>query len=217
MALGIIPAAGKAVRWDGYYKELLPIGNGATLLDRCIISMIDRTDQIVIITTEEKIGLHAHYTKKYRGVTFSIQKDDNDIMGAIQAVLPFCHYDNLFAMPDTYYPINIFNTFLMTYDLELGVFETREPERFGVLYDGVIINKDPMLKGKKLKAWGVFSFSKKLATSWIEEDVTDYTRALNVVSIHPEKFTVGTVDMEYYYDIQNFHSYFKFLSGGFYL
>ena len=50
--LGIIPAGGNASRFNGLYKELLPISNEACGLTRCINSMLlGKAEKIVIATS----------------------------------------------------------------------------------------------------------------------------------------------------------------------
>jgi len=59
MKVGIIPAGGKATRWDGFPKEMLSTVGQWTLLDRTILmhtrALVDR---VVVVSSPEKYDLH---------------------------------------------------------------------------------------------------------------------------------------------------------------
>jgi molybdopterin-guanine dinucleotide biosynthesis protein A len=77
MNLGIIPAAGKASRFYGTAKELLPVGD-QTCIQRAVDCMKKVCDEIVIVTN--KIDTHATLSPD---CLFSLQQGD----GLMSAVL----------------------------------------------------------------------------------------------------------------------------------
>jgi hypothetical protein len=116
----------------------------------------------------------------------------------------------LFAMPDTYIPIDIFQNFLQG-DFTLGLFETLRPKRFGVLLDDEVVNKAE-LPVRKYQAWGVLGWTRKVVKYWQEnaENIHDYTKAINVAM---RKFGFTTKPMAYYYDLASWADYRDFITG----
>ena len=219
--LGIIPSAGKGSRWGGYYKELLPLGDGEWLLDRCIKSM-NIADEILIITSKDKIGTHvSHLNDRFPNVSFTLQKEGYDIMGAIRSSYPFtCKY-NLFAMPDTVYPKYLFDFFFPIGDNEpdflLGMFQTTMPERFGVLHvdkDGEkIVNKQKSKNENStptVLAWGSMIWSDRVVDLWQDLDIIDYTEAINVAI---REFGFHSYPIDYYFDMATWKDYKEFIYG----
>jgi len=96
---------------------------------------IGGASQILVVSSIDKIQIHALYLQMYPEVMFTLQKINKDLYGAIYESLRFAKDRNLFAMPDTVYPFDIFNKSFSSQDLWLGVFETDTPERFGVVLE----------------------------------------------------------------------------------
>lgn len=211
--VGIIPAAGSGSRWGGYYKELLPTKTGEWLIDRAIRSM-KIANRIIIITNDKKISAHAsHLADKYDDVAFVTQKEGNDIMGAIRSSYPFLGDYNLFAMPDTYYDIGVFDRMdLDKAHFYLGTHTTVHPDRFGIIQGKQVINKSPSLAwGKRYTAWGTLAWSKYVTQSWRLKNIKDYTTAINY-AMRTHKYR--TVPMKYYFDMATYKDYQDFSCKG---
>ena len=209
--LGIIPCAGEGSRWGRFHKELLPIGPEVWLIDNCLESMkLAGVRKFCIITSANKVHTHTqHFLKeKYNNcdIFYVVQKEQSDIWGAIKESLPYAEEINLFAMPDTLFdktamqkrihagPLAAFN---------LGTFNTRQPERFGVLLEGRVINK-ARLPEASYSAWGAMIWNKAVVESWLRSDPRDYTRAINQAIT---EFGCETFDLNYYYDFSTWSDF----------
>jgi hypothetical protein len=84
---------------------------------------------------------------------------------------------NLFAMPDTFFPLEIF-TDLIPDNFMIGYFETAKPWRFGVLTDGGIKDKEHLPTGT-YQAWGVLGWTKKVVDFWQGNQYESHTEAFN--------------------------------------
>jgi len=208
--LGIIPAGGQAVRFDGIHKELLPCnGDGDTLLDRCIESMtLGRADQTLLISNPQKIAIHAERTAG-RGLLYKLGCRDlwKSLFAACQ--LEYDYY--LFAMPDTYYPVEIFDTDFDG-DLTVWLFDTDKPERFGVVQDGVIWDKCiHATPGIVHRAYGALAWSRNVVNLWKDqvEHIENHTQAFNLALTH---FHPYLKFMDYYHDMESFADHRKLVS-----
>lgn len=215
MITGIIPAAGEGNRWGKYQKELLPIGDNRWLIDNTVGAMnYAGASQLCIISSPNKISTHVnHFMKdKYNkeDIFFVIQREQLDIWGAIKAALPFTTGYNFFGMPDTLYDGNIFRNMIKDrrFDFVLGTFMTTTPERFGVIVNGEVINKEVLQKGT-FEAWGTFGFSKEVSLFWEKFPPTDYTTAINWAI---RNFGLHTVPMNDYEDFSTWEDYKKWVS-----
>ena len=208
--LGIIPAAGKAYRFNGVYKELLPCEEGTTFLRRTYSLLRQYCDAVVLVTNEEKICAHARELGSM--VIYMLQPRGKntigeDIMGAIYQAMTLEAERYYFAMPDTYLPQTAFYNTDSNVDFQMGVFETYNTERFGILQDDVVLNKRPGLS-LPAKAWGVLIWSERVRRFWLEGGPTSYTEAFNLAI---KRYGYSTFDLEYYYDIASFEDYKKYL------
>jgi len=206
--LGIIPAAGKANRFGGVLKEMLPVYDGVTLIRRTLTALHNGgCDACVLITNREKLQAHAQHLEDWQ-VYYAVQFGGRDIWSAIVETLPIHGKVNLFAMPDTYYPADIFTDF-MTGDFTMGAFETTAPERFGVILENGIVNKQEMPAGT-YQAWGVLGWTDKVAKLWIDhiDHIETYTQALNMAIA---EFGYHVKPMEYYYDLAAWSDYQQFI------
>lgn len=194
--LGIIPAAGKAVRFGGIQKELLPISQNETLLSRTVRILKRYADEVVIITRPDK----RH--QEIEGSTYMNQIGNNDIWSAIETGLQIEADKYYFAMPDTFIPVDAFTE---SERFGLGLFITNKPERFGVFRNGKIVNKQP---GPTAFAWGVLSWTKRIRDYWLSEEIADYTDAINKAIM---KFGYDTWPLEFYNDVSCFEDYKAFL------
>ena len=203
--LGIIPAGGKASRFGGTLKEMLPCDEHS-LLDRAISAMYaGRADDVVVITTPEKIGIHAlqliNRNVWYRLAFDSLWASLVDIMR-----LEFDEY--MFAMPDTYFPWNCFDRETEA-DFTMGLFTTHTPSRFGVVHEDSIWDK--YFKSGEYEAWGVVMWTKEVVDFWRKDNkAKDHTEAFNMAM---DKFGYATFDLEYYHDMASFDDYRKLVKN----
>ena len=199
--IGIIPAAGKADRFGGTIKELLPIDKDHALIDYSIMAM-ERggCDPIICVTSTRKIAALAEYSPR---LLCTIQTATRDIWGAIVAGLAVEADEYCFAMPDTVIPDDAFARREMDCDFMLGCFETDQPERFGMVRDHGIVNK---MKGDPGIAWGVLMWNRKVRDYWLnyDYDMKSYTEAFNLVR---KVYKSNTFMMSDYTDISNFEDY----------
>jgi GTP:adenosylcobinamide-phosphate guanylyltransferase len=208
--LGVIPAAGKAMRFGGIPKELLPVADGATLIKRTLTAMFNGgCDTCLVVTNRDKMITHASHLEGWN-VYFAEQKGKRDIWSAMVESFPICGKENLFAMPDTYIPADVFIDF-MDGDFTLGVFETWMPERFGVITETGVVNKQKLPAGI-YSAWGVLGWSNKVVKFWVDhiEHIETYTHAINMAM---SKFGYKLKPMDFYYDLAGWSDYQEFVRG----
>jgi hypothetical protein len=151
--------------------------------------------------------------EKYReyGIFYVIQQEQSDIWGAIKESFPYSEDVNIFAMPDTLFDKTAFRRQLESRPLvpfNLGVFSTQQPERFGVLVNGKVINKTP-LPTASYSAWGAMIWNKAVIESWLQNDPGDYTNAINQAI---ENFGYDAFDLNYYYDFSTWSDYKRWLA-----
>jgi len=201
--LGILPAAGCAQRFGGIIKEMLPNKNGFTLINNAV-NNFSFLDMVVVVTNKEKISIHAQTVK----ALFMIQ-EGSGLIGAIRTALKIEADRYYFAMPDTLFspsPKELFNT---NADFVMGVFETNMPERFGVISDGMILDKYFDLPKPSI-AWGAVCWSKAVRDLWLDNEYADFTEMMNHAI---EVFGYETARIEKYYDIAAIKDYKEMLCG----
>ena len=207
--LGIIPAAGKGMRWGGYYKELLPLGDGRWLIDSAVEALTaGGCERICIVTAPEKAGVHAtHFSKtKYNdlNIFFVINRNmHHDIFGSLEASFPYRESYNFMAFADTLIPEDAFCN-LPGKPTVLGTQITTMTERFGVIDGEKVINKSAELAGREMAAWGTLTWSSEVVDYWLSLDVHDYTDAINL-AIH--KYGFAEKRLDYYYDFAAWGDY----------
>jgi len=209
--LGVVPAAGKGTRWGGYYKEFLPCYDNAWLIDRTITNMIlGGANEVLVVTNTEKISAHSvHLQEKFdTELLFALQSGKRDIYSAVETSLHHARDTNLFAMPDTYIQQDVFARDFKL-DFYLGTFTTLTPERFGVLHEGKILDKNLDLpQDRAYEAWGVIVWSKDVAEYWLASKVKSLPDAINRAM---NVFEWDTFHLDYYYDISTWEEYKKFM------
>ena len=203
--LGIIPAAGKAVRFGGVLKELLPLPSGVSFLGEAVLRLkAARCNDIVIITSEEKIQQHADRVGDF--VFYAIQNDNRDIYGAIATAIHFEANEYLFTMPDTYMNRDAFKDY-DGFRFALGCHFTFEPERFGCFKNGVVVNKDKSIP-TPATGWGVLAWTKEVVELWRAFTPADYTSAINMAM---EKFGYKTWMLDFYHDNASIDDYVRLM------
>lgn len=202
----IIPAAGKATRFGGVLKELLPISKTETALMRAVknaVASMKATD-ICIITNKEKVSEHMAALTSLP-VTYKEQVYNTDLWGAILSGLSAV--DGGLIMPDTITDIPIMTT---SAPLSFGLFTTHEPERFSILHNNTIITKQKIVDNNTVyKAWGVVLWNADVAAYWIKHgNYLHYDDAFRDAMIH---FGFTVFDLPYYYDIGTFDAYTQYI------
>ena len=202
--LGIIPAAGNASRFNRTPKELLPVGDGLSLLMRTVSMMRFYADDVVIITKPSKAPIHM--IDVGAKAIYLPQEGDNDIFSAIMTAVRIPAERYLFAMPDTFIPPAAFSN-MPSSMFSLGLFDTDKPERFGVLQDKRIANKKRDIEPPCM-AWGVLSWTQEVVEHWRKVEPENYTHAINCAMA---QFGFATWKLDYYYDMATFDDYSKFI------
>lgn len=211
MILGIIPAGGDGQRWGGtcLAKEMLPISKTETFLDHTICALhFGGADRIMLITNKEKIQMHAVHLGN--SVDYRIRRET-----LWQSIMDSFSYEadwNLFAMPDTYYPKNIFDqTDMHIRDFNIGYFETLYPERFGVIIDGEIYDKQLLGTGE-YSAWGVLCWSNLVVEFWLKnlDKIKNHTDAFNLAI---KEFGYSSCKMDFYHDMAGWEDYEYYITG----
>ena len=205
---GIIPAGGKATRWNGYPKELLTIGSAWTLLDRMLLLQTrSLTDGIIIVSSDEKYDLHKWWVQDHRKWPLvTIVKADSVMDSITSAISTKGKADWVFGMPDTYTDIPLYPE-VIEKPLMLGLFQTDAPERFGVIREDQIVDKQ---EGNDGQAWGAFMFNAEVAEFWTEGTFLDHTHMLNMAM---QEFEWGSWEIESYWDVASFVDYLALLGG----
>lgn len=202
--LAILPAAGNALRFGGQYKELLPVANGENAL-QAAYRRVSQFEQVLIITTPEKIALHAQACPQ---AVFVLKTSDQLYETLLNCLKGFPADEYYFTMPDTVWsgawPKTPYN------QLGLGIFQTYEPERFGVLYDSRIVDKGMWTKpGTPFMAWGVLCWTKAVRDYWLENEFPNLPTALNAAMQH---LGYSCFQISDYHDFANLTHYAKYLA-----
>jgi hypothetical protein len=213
----IIPSAGKATRFGGLLKELLPLNATDTPLKRAIDNAVIGmdADEVVIITNKNKLWEHINYISCnipfHLPIQYVPQVYDRDLLGAIlTGISPYT--DGGLVLPDTVTMVNAHN---ITAPLSFGTFLTLEPNRFSVLADKTIYTKQASMPVKNenplgYKAWGAVMWSKEVAEYWIEHS-DKYEHYDDMFRDAMNRWGYATFDLPYYYDLGSFESYLQYL------
>lgn len=212
--IGLIPAAGQASRWSHYYKEFLPIGNGRVLLDNAVdVCRKQGCSQILIISNLEKIQLHVNHFKNSNDILYKIQSDfSKDFLSALETGFRYTENTDgfLLVMPDTLFSIK--DEFIVKehYPISFGLFKTYHPEKFGVLIDNKISDKNKSLQdGKTIyNAWGITYFSSEASNFICLENFYRYEEAFSAVM---KTFGYGTFELSSYIDFASYDIYKEWL------
>ena len=211
--LGVIPAAGGSTRWGEkgmLNKEFLTV-HDTTLLDRTVETMImGGADQVLIITNEEKL---VYYMERFNGrddiiIDIQIDQETADMWGAMKLSFHYAADRYLFAMPDTYFPLETFRLNVES-DFMVGTHVTSYPERFGVrLNTRWVDKKEGLDPDDSYLAWGTLIWSHKVVELWRSKRPRNYTAAINLAC---KEFGYLAYNMDYYYDMATPSHYAEFL------
>lgn len=196
--VGIIPAAGKAQRFGGTLKELLPLPDGRSFLRAAVHRL--PVDLVVIVTNKYKIQEHAREVGD--DAVYMVQRGD-DIMGAIMTALDVRADRYYFTMPDTVTDTDD----IPDAHFCMGYFMTDKPERFGCIVNGRVINKSSDIETPAL-AWGTLTFDALVADLWRERNPEDYTTAINMAI---REFSCTLHPLNYYHDNASIQDYLELM------
>lgn len=201
--LGIIPAAGKATRFGGIVKELLPLPDGRSLLEHAV-SRLSFCDRVVVVTNHRKTEAH----KRVLDDDIILQDQIGyELWGAIQTVYQTFDADRYYmTMPDTWIDPSAFDE-VPNNSFALGYFFTMTPERFGVLKDGYVVDKDEEAT-RPAQAWGALAWDRHVCEIWDERKPENYTQAINLALSNVDW---GTWQIGRYYDCANMQRYMELL------
>lgn len=198
--LGILPAAGYAERFGNIPKEMLPVDDGVPMISRaCQVLEQAGAARLLVITNEQKCRLHKMLLYEWQP-HFIIQERPG-IWGAVQHALDYSGDVNVFVMPDTYIPIGEIPD--LEGDLTIGLFETHAPERFGVIRDGKVHDKQQFAPGV-YEAWGVLVWSRRVSRFWKANGFWDLPQALTAAM---KEFGWTGFELSYYHDMASFEDY----------
>ena len=208
--LGILPAAGKGARFNGTFKELLPCGDGETLLSRAVDNLeMAGVDETLVITSHYKVAAHSMALQN-RSVKYAVQRDySHDVWGAITESFDMSADRNYYIMPDVWMtsgclPIETEANFM------LGIFTTFSPEHFGVLLNGEIMDKDTTISGVQ-QAWGAAIWSRNVVRFWKKwaGEIISHTQAFNMAM---REFGYDLFEIPEYHDVGTFQAYKELLA-----
>ena len=202
--VGIIPAAGMASRFRGVLKELLPLPDERILLQHAIDRLWFCND-VIVVSNPLKLELHKlACTDKAR----VILQEGREIWGAIKTGLAYGRGDHYYmTMADTWMKANAFDS-CPHKPINMGYFQTNEPERFGVISDRVI-DKPKDMKPPVI-AWGVVTWSNEVRGLWEQIDPPTFPAAINTAM---DLYETGLWSIGHYYDCANAESYYKLWSA----
>ena len=201
--VGIIPAAGRAERFGGVTKDLLPLPDGRPLLAHAV-ERLSFCDRVVVVSNAFKAPLHRVHAQGR--VTITRQRGSG-MWGAIKSAMNAYEADQYYmTMPDTWMQPDCFAG-VPDCDFAYGYFLTNTPERFGVLHGRRFVDK-PKAVATPAVAWAVLTWSKRIRNLWNDLQPVDYTEAINL-AIEESKgchWVVGP-----YFDCANMSRYMELL------
>ncbi len=215
----IIPAAGKATRFNGILKEFASINNeGLTALENTIQTSIYKlgATHITIISNPEKREVHTEFVKsimpKYKDTLFYMvpQMGNRDLLSAITTGLitpPFAVEGGL-LMPDTIVDLDPVEK--IQPGITFGVFATNEPERFSIIDNGGILTKPKDIAPGWYAAWGIVLWS-LFVGSHMREANQNYTHYDEMFDTMMYLYGHHTFALRSYYDIGSIEHYMKYM------
>lgn len=198
----ILPAGGRAERFGGVVKDLLPIGDGETLLSAAIArARALGADAVTVVTSAEKAALHERYLAG-RDVQLVVSSG-RGLWGAVRAAL--APEPGLLILPDTVWRVV---SSIPPAPLAFGVFETDEAWRYSVWVGETLVTKPAgMTHGC---AWGCVAWQAEVARWWLARDDADYDDALSVAA---QQFGAARFSIADYHDMASWTHYRRYLEG----
>lgn len=203
-AIGIIPAAGRATRFGGLAKELLPAWDGRSLLSHACARLRPYCDLIIVVTSQKKVE---HHMKEAKGVMF-VEQAGSELLGAVQSGITIPAERYYFTMPDTFVPDDVFDIAPTGKWLSVGTFFTMTPERFGCLVDGFVIDKQQGLPAPA-EAWGCLSWDGAARSEFF--NAGSFSDAINNII---KKFGHRVWQIGDYFDMATVEDYKEYIRHG---
>lgn len=212
--LTILPAGGRAERFDGIYKELLPIGPRDFLLSAAIRrAHALGSERALVISNEAKRSTHERFLARHAAefdVELTVRSEhDEDLWTALSREIPL-EEASFLVLPDTSWRCH--GRIPAGADIAFGVFETDEPYRFSLIHDGRILTKPTDATGT-WQAWGCVYWSARVARFWREHQAghgayDHYDRAFEHAM---QEFGHETFPILDYRDMGNWDAYASFM------
>lgn len=210
----ILPAGGRAERFDGIYKELLPIGQGDFLLSAAIRrGQALGSDRTLVLSSADKVATHARFLARHAAgfaVNLMVRSETDDhLWAALKRVIPRGE-DALLVLPDTTWTCT--ERIPEGAEIAFGVFRTDEPWRFSLVQGDRIVTKPADAVGT-FEAWGCVWWSARVARFWEREEARrgpypEYDRAFEAAM---REFGYGTFRIENYSDLGTWSAYASFV------
>lgn len=215
----IIPAAGKAERFNGILKEFAPIDNeGTTALQNTIRTAVHKlkATHITVVTNAQKQYTHMDYIKavilpEFPQISFYLKlyEGSRDLLDSIATGFTTAPHNTEggLLLPDTIVDMDVVDK--IPAGITFGTFRTTEPHRFSVIADNTIYTKSNMVTGE-YKAWGVV-----LWTPLVGQDMAlnhgTYTHYDEMFRNMMWKYGYGTFPIHSYYDIGSIEHYMRYI------
>lgn len=212
--LTLLPAGGRAERFDGIYKELLPIGESKFLLSEAIRRGHSLgSDRARVISNADKASTHAKFLARHAS-NFSVElsvrsEQDEHLWAALRREIPLDEAA-LLVLPDTKWTCS--DRIPAGSHIAFGTFATDEPHRFSLVHEGGILTKPDDRVGR-WQAWGCVYWSARVAEFWkdqelLQGDYPEYDRAFEAAM---REFGYDTFRIEDYHDMGTWSAYSSFL------
>lgn len=211
----IIPAAGKATRFHGLPKELLPTDMHECGLSRAVRLAKELDGTPVVVTNRDKQVMHERILRvaEYlNDCVFVKQETMDELWGAIRLGLERDCPGGL-VLPDTVTSIAATprHSPAGAAVIQFGTFETTTPERYSVVPNATpfaIFTKANLPAGS-YRAWGMVLWSAHVTNFFLDNTFDHYDRAFEAAA---RTFGHATFPLSYYYDLGSFASYLSFLA-----
>lgn len=212
----IIPAAGRAVRFNGLPKEVLPTDMYECGLTRAVRMARELGGDPVIITNREKHILHERVLRAAEQLEFCQfieQNDATELWGAIRLGLERGCAGGL-ILPDTVTSVAA-KPLDVVPNIQFGVFETSTPERFSVVNPQLFYPKQPFIIFTKQEglgkgmAWGLVLWAAEITNFFLDGNFDHYDRAFEAAA---REFGYELFPLSYYFDLGTFASYLSYLA-----
>lgn len=212
--LTLLPAGGRAERFDGIFKELLPVGERRFLLSEAVRrGHALGAERALVLSSPEKHATHQRFLARHAAgfdVTLAVRGEDEDhLWAALRRVIPE-NEPCLLVLPDTTWTCR--ERLPAGADLAFGVFDTDEPHRFSLVHDGRILTKPRDVVGV-WQAWGCVYWTPAVARFWREREARqgaypEYDRAFEDAM---REFGWATFRIEDYNDLGTWNAYASFV------
>jgi hypothetical protein len=199
----LIPAGGRAARFNGLPKELFPIDrHGTPSLAATVATgrMLFPVGGVTVVTRADRIATHARVCPT---ATFVIQ-GRKELWGAIRDGIQDADGPVALMLPDTV--LKISTPPLLTHPLEFGVFQTNTPERFSTFKRGRLVTKGPNVL--PALAWGVVRWNREVTAFLKTLNVDTYDEAFNAAI---KKFDMSHFLLSSFHDIGTPESYWNYV------